>query len=99
MFRKTVLAVLVAALMLFAVGCGAKTEVTPEAEPAQGEATELDGAALLDAKCSSCHSVETVLAEQYDAVGWEAVIDDMITRGAKLTDDEAAALAEYLSLL
>jgi len=39
-----------------------------------------------------------VLAEDYDAVGWAAVIDEMIIKGATLTDDEAAALAEYLSL-
>ncbi|MBN2247520.1 MAG: hypothetical protein JW733_02345 [Coriobacteriia bacterium] len=98
MLKKTALALLVAALMLFAVGCSSEPAVTPEPEPTPGEATGLDGEAILNAKCGSCHSIDQVLAQQYDAVGWAAVIDDMITRGADLTDDEAAALAEYLSL-
>lgn len=92
------LALLVTALMLFAAGCGAESTVSPEPEPTPGEATGLDGEAILNAKCGVCHSIDTVLAEDYDAVGWAAVIDEMIVKGATLTDDEAAALAEYLSL-
>jgi len=98
MVKRAILAVLVAALLVFAVGCGAEPEVTPEPAPTPGEATGLDGEAILNAKCGSCHSIDTVLAEEYDAVGWAAVIDEMIIKGATLTDDEAAALAEYLSL-
>lgn len=96
--KKTILALLMAVLMLSAVGCGSEPAVTPEPAPTPGEATGLDGEAILNAKCGSCHSIDTVLAEENDAVGWAAVIDDMITRGAQLTDDEATALAEYLSL-
>ena len=98
MLKKAVLALLVVALMLVAAGCGTEPEATSEPEPAQGETTEFDGEALLNAKCGSCHSVDTVLAAEYDTVGWAAVIDEMIARGATLTDDEAADLAEYLSL-
>lgn len=96
--RKIVLAVLLAALVLFAAGCGSGPEATPDPEPTPGEATGLDGESILNAKCGSCHSIDRVLAEEYDAVGWAAVIDQMIAKGADLTDDEAAALAEYLSL-
>ncbi|MHB1135519.1 MAG: hypothetical protein ACYCXR_08130 [Coriobacteriia bacterium] len=98
MLKKTVLALLMVALMLFAAGCGTEPEATPEPEPTPGEATGLDGEAILNAKCGSCHPIDQVLAQEYDAVGWAAVIDDMIIKGATLTDDEAAALAEYLSL-
>ncbi|MHB1018175.1 MAG: hypothetical protein ACYC2X_09875 [Coriobacteriia bacterium] len=98
MLKKTILALLVVALMLFAAGCGSEPEATPEPEPTPGEATGLDGEAILNEKCSSCHSIDQVLAQEYDAVGWAAVIDEMIIKGAVLTDDEAAALAEYLSL-
>ncbi len=97
MLKKIVLALLTAALLL-AVGCGSEPEATPAPEPTPGEATGLDGEQILNAKCGSCHSIDQVLAEQYDAVGWAAVIDEMIMKGADLTDDEAAALAEYLSL-
>lgn len=99
MLKKMAVAALVLALVAFAGGCGgAEPEVVPEPEPTPGEATGLDGEAILNAKCGSCHSIDKVLAEEYDAVGWAAVIDEMIVKGAQLTDDEATALAEYLSL-
>lgn len=98
MVKRAILALLVAALLVAVVGCSTEPEATPEPAPTPGEATGLDGEAILNAKCGSCHSIDKVLAEEYDAVGWAAVIDDMIVKGATLTDDEAAALAEYLSL-
>ena len=98
MLKKTILALLVVALMLFAAGCSAEPAAAPEPEPTPGEATGLDGESILNAKCGSCHSIDQVLAQEYDAVGWAAVIDEMIVKGATLTDDEVAALAEYLSL-
>jgi mono/diheme cytochrome c family protein len=99
MLKKMAVAALVLALVAFAGGCGgAEPEAVPEPEPTPGEATGLDGEAILNAKCGSCHSIDKVLAEEYDAVGWAAVIDEMIVKGAQLTDDEATALAEYLSL-
>ena len=67
-------------------------------EPTPGEATGLDGAALLQEKCTVCHDLERVTAEDNDAVGWAAVIDEMIAKGAQVSEDEAAAIAEYLSL-
>ncbi|HAL29810.1 MAG TPA: hypothetical protein DCP20_03720 [Coriobacteriia bacterium] len=97
MSKRTLITVMLAATLLLLGGCGAE-EPAPAPEPTPGEATGLDGEAILNEKCVGCHSLDTVLAEQYDAVGWAAVIDQMIMRGAELTDDEAAALAEYLSL-
>lgn len=99
MLKKLAAVTLVLALVAFAGGCGGtEPEPVPEPEPTPGEATGLDGEEILNAKCGSCHSLERVLAEDYDAVGWAAVIDEMIAKGAQLTDDEATALAEYLSL-
>lgn len=99
MFKKIAVVTLVLALAAFAGGCnGAEPEPVPQPEPTPGEATGLDGEAILNAKCGSCHSTDRVLAEDLDAVGWAAVIDEMIAKGAQLTDDEATALAEYLSL-
>jgi cytochrome c5 len=94
MKRYLLIALLVLAL-LTVVGC--KKE-PPAPAPTPGEATGLDGAAILQEKCTVCHSLERVEAAQYDDVGWEQVIERMREKGADLTDDEATALAEYLSL-
>jgi mono/diheme cytochrome c family protein len=94
--RLILVAVLVFALLAFA-GCGGADEPLPEPEPTPGEATGLDGAALLQEKCTGCHDLARVDAEDADAVGWAAIIDEMVAKGAQVTDDEAAAIAEYLA--
>ena len=97
MTRRVALAAATAALLLAAAACGQKEP--PPVEPTPGEATGLDGATVLAEKCDGvCHSLDRVDAMELDAVGWAAVVDDMIARGADVSTDEAAALAEYLSL-
>lgn len=97
--KRFALAALMIALLALAVACGSKEPAPVEVEPTPGEATGLDGAAILSEKCDGvCHSLDRVDAASYDAVGWAAVIDDMIARGASVSTDEAAALAEYLAL-
>lgn len=94
---KRLLVALAIAIALFALtACG---EEPPAPEPTPGEATGLDGAAILNEKCKDvCHSLERVEEQELDAVGWEQVIEQMRANGAQLTDDEATALAEYLAL-
>ncbi len=95
--KRLALAILVVLMLGALVACGAD-EPLAQPEPTPGEATGLDGAAILQAKCTTCHTLERVEAEDLDAVGWESVIEEMRAKGADLTDDEATALAEYLSL-
>ncbi len=97
MRRLAVVTILAVALLALAA-CGGTAEesvVTPE--PTPGEATGLDGEAILNTKCTGCHTLDRVLAEDGDAVTWAAIIDEMIAKGAQVSDDEAAALAEYLA--
>ncbi|MBN2848509.1 MAG: hypothetical protein JXP72_08710 [Coriobacteriia bacterium] len=92
--------VLVAVLMLVlavSVACAAD-EPASEPEPTPGEATGLDGEALVQEKCTVCHTLDQVYAEEADAVGWAAIVDEMIAKGAQVSEAEAAAIAEYLSL-
>lgn len=97
MMRRLTLLVAVLLVLVALVACGSGEPVA-EPEPTPGEATGLDGAALLQEKCTVCHDLTRVEAQDLDAVGWAAVIDEMIVKGAQVTDDEAAALAEYLAL-
>lgn len=98
MTKRFALVALILLVLATATACGSKEPVAAP-EPTPGEATGLDGATILTEKCDGvCHSLDRVDAEDLDAVGWAAVIDQMVARGADVSDDEAAALAEYLAL-
>jgi ABC-type glycerol-3-phosphate transport system substrate-binding protein len=98
MMKRVALVVLMLAVLALAAACGSD-EPAVEVEPTSGEATGLDGATILAEKCDGvCHSLDKVRAAEYDAVGWAEVITQMNEKGADVSDDEAAALAEYLSL-
>jgi competence protein ComEA len=47
--------------------------------------------------CGSCHGAELVLGRQEDREGWGTLVNDMIERGAKGTDDEFYEVVDYLA--
>jgi cytochrome c5 len=55
------------------------------------------GKVVLERACSQCHSLETVVRFRGSRAQWEAKIDTMIARGAKLSDDEIDVIAAYLA--
>jgi|GEM_PF-917825 len=80
----------------------APQEPAGQQEPAEPEAVQeaaLDGKVLLEQRCTGCHSLDKAKSGQRDQTGWQAVVDDMIKKGAKLNEDEAKVLAEYLANL
>ncbi|MEJ7607922.1 MAG: helix-hairpin-helix domain-containing protein [Bryobacteraceae bacterium] len=46
--------------------------------------------------CGSCHAAELVTNRRESREGWSGVIEDMIRRGTKATDDELGEVADYL---
>ena len=58
---------------------------------------EGDGRDLAERTCSQCHSLELVLKHHMTRRQWEAQLDTMIAKGAKLGDDDFDALAAYLA--
>lgn len=56
-----------------------------------------DGKASFERVCSQCHALATVLQKRRSLAQWQAQIDLMLAKGAKLTDTEADAVAHYLS--
>ena len=58
-----------------------------------------DGAGrdIVERSCSQCHSLETVLRSHLNRRQWEARIDEMIAKGAKLSDEDIDVVAEYLA--
>jgi hypothetical protein len=57
----------------------------------------LDGAALLVDRCTRCHNLDRVTSAKWDADGWKATVERMVSKGAVLTDEEAKVLIEHLA--
>src|SRR5215471_4049399 len=55
------------------------------------------GKALVQTKCTQCHGLEEIQAENTDRAGWNEVVDAMRSRGAELTNDEATVVVNYLT--
>jgi mono/diheme cytochrome c family protein len=68
-------------------GCGA-------APPAS---TTTDGQALVAEQCGRCHPVERVAGVKKDRAGWTATVARMRTNGLDVTDEQAAAIVDYLT--
>jgi mono/diheme cytochrome c family protein len=54
------------------------------------------GRETVERACGQCHSLETVLRSRLSRRQWEARIDEMIARGAKLADEDIDVIADYL---
>jgi hypothetical protein len=81
--------VLLLVLGLFLTACGAK-----ETEPG---AADLDGKALTEERCTSCHGLQTITSANKSRDGWQSTVERMIGKGAQLTDAEKAAVIDYLA--
>ena len=80
---------LVAAAALSAASLAAQAEppVLPEGV----------GKAEVERTCTQCHSLETVLQTRRTRAQWEAKLDAMIAKGAKLSDADFDLVAAYLA--
>lgn len=71
------------------------------AAPASGaeKATLPDGPgkATTEKVCGSCHGVNILMAKRESRDGWNGIVEDMIQRGTKATDDEFGEVVDYLS--
>ena len=80
-------------------------DALPDVDPAEnpnppmpGPGTgALDGAALVNERCTLCHTIENIeIVGDLDEAGWTALVDEMISFGAQLNDEEKAAVIAYL---
>jgi len=47
--------------------------------------------------CVGCHEVDLVVARRHTRIEWEGVMEDMIARGTKGSEEELTLLVEYLN--
>ena len=55
------------------------------------------GNELIARKCTQCHSLDTVTRSRRTRKQWEAQLDTMIARGARLSDEDFERIADYLA--
>ena len=71
-------------------------EAVDEVSPELAYPDSVDAEALINEKCSDCHSASRVFNDDYDRAGWEDVFDDMINKGADVTEEEKALMIDWL---
>ena len=76
----------------------ASSGATPEPSPSATTGSTSDAAAIIAARCGSCHSTDQALAfRAASAADAQALIDAMIQNGATVTADEQQALVDYFT--
>jgi cytochrome c5 len=95
------LVLIVSTFLLAACGTsGASTSVPAPDTSATLSASDTspsDGQALLESRCTVCHTTRRITTSSYTADEWTQVVENMINRGAKLNSDEKQTLIEYLA--
>lgn len=56
-----------------------------------------DGQAIVQRACVGCHTLKVVTSKRATPQQWSAVVDQMISRGAEVEDDEIETLVAYLT--
>lgn len=63
-----------------------------------GNETTLDGPALLEQRCTECHTLGRVERASKSPAQWETTVRRMVNKGAELNTLEQEVLIEYLSI-
>lgn len=56
-----------------------------------------DQKALVEKTCASCHSLEVVTSQRMNQQGWNAIVQNMVARGAQASDAEVQVIVNYLA--
>ena len=66
-------------------------------DPAATKLPAGPGKELVLKKCTSCHSVQSIISKRNSADDWAQVVSQMIGRGATVSDDDADTIVDYLA--
>ena len=91
-------AVLVLVVFVAAQCQQAETFKATTAAPAGTAApSAVDGASLLQERCTACHSLARVQSAQKSEADWRASVERMVAKGAQLSAAEQETLVKYLA--
>jgi cytochrome c-type biogenesis protein CcmH/NrfF len=65
--------------------------------PTPTATSNLDGATLIQERCSVCHPLSRAERSKHTAADWKLIVDRMIRRGAQLSPDEETKVVSYLT--
>lgn len=65
--------------------------------PTEAQPVNLDGKALTEARCTTCHGINRITRLKQSAEQWKALVEKMVSKGAELNAEEQAAVIKYLS--
>jgi cytochrome c-type biogenesis protein CcmH/NrfF len=82
-------------LLMLAPACSSAIPITITLSPST--ATSTDAAALVQERCTVCHSLTRVENARYSAADWKMVVDTMIAKGAHITPEEEAVVVNWLA--
>lgn len=83
--------------VMFGLALATTAPVALAAAPAPAHPQADDpNAAVFKRVCGNCHTPERIVASRRSADQWQEVMENMITRGAKGSDDDLNAVFEYL---
>ncbi len=99
MSQKSVVGTIaVAFVVLLTVGNVRATPRQDAPPQASGEGLpDAPGKAVVVKVCGVCHEPRRAASVRLTRDGWQSLIQDMVKRGAKGTDDELAQVLDYLS--
>jgi cytochrome c5 len=63
----------------------------------QSDSAGVDGAKLLEERCSVCHKTEIPKNARKSRAEWDKTVSRMMARGAKLSPEEKKILVRYLA--
>lgn len=61
------------------------------------ELPEGKGKDVVEERCTVCHGTSNFTESRYSKQDWEYVVNDMIDRGALITDEESEIIVDYLT--
>ncbi len=73
---------------LVLTSCGSKA-AAPTPHPGQ---------ALVETKCSTCHSIVQVNNAKYSREIWQTTVDRMVMAGLQISDDQKSQVVDYLAI-
>ena len=79
-----------------AIACAAAAPLRAQGPPA-ADLPEGPDAALVRARCVTCHAADLIVQQRLTQVGWDREVTKMVRWGAPVTDAERPAIVAYLT--